>query len=176
MHLLAPVFTRVFSALLALALIASGIVVVVEVFAAWLGAGWTILPDDTAALFQRWEWNDRPVVVTLVIVAVAGLLALLIGLSQRPPLTVPIEGQPDVSYERHALEQSIRRDVERLDGVTKARVRVARGRLVTRVDTNRRLQPDDVKSRVDGRLHEITTARRISLRPDVRLRAPGVDR
>lgn len=173
MHLLAPVFTRVFSALLALALIAAGVVVVVEVVAAWLGAGWTILPDDTAALFQRWQWDDRPVVVTLAIVAAVGLLALLIGLARRRPLTVPIDGQPDVSFERHALEQTIRRELERLDGVTKARVHVARDRLVARVDTNRRLQPDEVKSRVDDRLRAVTTARRISLRPDIRLRAPG---
>jgi hypothetical protein len=47
------------------------------------GAGWTILLDDTAALFQRWQWNDRPVVVTIVIVAAVGLLALLIGLWRR---------------------------------------------------------------------------------------------
>jgi Family of unknown function (DUF6286) len=115
-------------------------------------------------------------VITIVVVAAVGLLAMLIGLSRRPPLTVPIDGKPDVSFERHALEQSIRRELERLDGVAKARVRVARGRLVARIDTNRRLQPDEVRSRVDTRLHDVTTARRISLRPDVRLRAQGVAR
>jgi hypothetical protein len=50
MRLLVPVLVRLLSAILAIALIAIGVVAVVEIVWAWLGAGWVILPDDTAEL------------------------------------------------------------------------------------------------------------------------------
>jgi len=168
-----PVFTRVFSVLLALALIVAGVVVVVEVVAAWFGAGWTLLPDDTTSRFQLWRWDDRSVVITIIIVGVVGLISILIGVWPRPPLTVPVAGQPDVNYERHALEQSIRHQIEDLDGVTKARVKIDRRRLRTRVETNRRHQPQELKANVDALLAGVTSSRHLELQPDVRLRFPG---
>jgi Family of unknown function (DUF6286) len=172
MHFL-PVFTRILSVLLALALIVAGVIAVVEVFAAWLGAGWTLLPDAIVSRFQHWHWDDGPVVITIVVVGVVGLVALLVGLWPRPPLTVPVDGQPDVTYERHGLEQSIRRQIEVLDGVAKARVRIDGRRLRTRVETSRRHQPEELKARVDERLASVTSSRHLNLRPDVRLRFPG---
>jgi Family of unknown function (DUF6286) len=172
MHVL-PVFTRIFSVLLALALIVAGAIVVVEVFAAWLGAGWTLLPDDTTSQFEQWHWDDGPVVITIVVVGLVGLVALLIGLWPQPPLTIPVAGQPDVNYERHALEQSIRHQLEGLEGVGKARVRISRHRLRTRIETGRPYQPDEVKARVDALLATVTASRHLELRPDVRLRMHG---
>jgi hypothetical protein len=172
MHILAPVLTRLFSALLALALIAGGVVLIVEVVAAWAGGGWTILPDDTTARFQMWRWNDRSVVETIIVVGAVGLLAVLIAVWPRPPLTVPIAGRTDVSYERHALEQTVRRQLQGLDGVSKARVRADHRRLVARLDTNRQHQPEELRSRAEAVLETIVADRHLELQPTVRLRAP----
>jgi hypothetical protein len=168
-----PVFTRIFSVLLALALMVAGVVVVVEVFAAWFGAGWTLLPDDTTSRFEHWHWDDRSVVIAIVVVGAVGLIALLVGLWPQPPLTVPVGGQPEVSYERHALEQSIQHQIEGLDGVAKARVRIDRNRLRTRVATSRRHQPEELKARVDELVASVVSSRHLDLRPEVRLRLPG---
>jgi hypothetical protein len=168
-----PVFTRIFSALLALALIAAGVVVLVEVVAAWLGIGWTILPTDTAARFEEWHWDDRAIVVTSVIVLAVGVVALLIGLWRRAPLTIPIDDSADVTFERHALEQSLRRRVEALDGVTSARIHAGTKRLRARVDTNRRHRPEEVKARVEDHLAHAAAAQHLDLTRNVQLRYRG---
>ena len=173
MRVFVPVFTRIFSALLALALITAGVVVLVEVVAAWLGIGWTILPTDTADRFEEWHWDDRAIVVTSAIVLAVGVIALLIGLWRRAPLTIPLDDNADVTFERHALEQSLRRRVEALDGVTTARIRAGKKRLRARVDTNRRHQPEEVKARVETHLAEVAAAQHLDLPRDVQLRYRG---
>lgn len=168
-----PVLARIVSALLALALIAAGAVVLVEVVAAWVGAGWTILPSDTAQRFARWHWDNRPVVITIATVGTVGLAAFLVGVWRRAPLTVPVDAAHDITFERRALEQSLRRRVEDLDGVRKARVVAKRDRLVATVDTNRRYEPDELKRRVETALSERAARQHLALERRVRLRFQG---
>jgi hypothetical protein len=170
-----PVLARIFSALLALALIAAGVVVAVEVVAAWVGAGWTVLPSDTPERFARWRWNDRPVVITIAAVGGVGLVAFLVGVWRRAPLTVPVDAAHDVTFERRALEQSLRRRIEAIDGVRKARVIAKRDRLVARVDTKQRYQPDELRKRVEAALSEATSRQHLALERQVRLRVQGGD-
>ncbi|MDX6414080.1 MAG: hypothetical protein QOH23_1490 [Gaiellaceae bacterium] len=173
MRTVVPVLARIISALLALALIAAGAVVIIEVVAAWVGAGWTILPSDTAQRFARWHWDNRPVVITIMAVGAIGLVAFLVGVWRRAPLTVPVDAAHDITFERRALEQSLRRHIEALDGVRKARVVAKRDRLVATVDTNRRYQPDELKERVEVALAESASRQHLALERRVRLRFQG---
>lgn len=173
MRYVVPLLARLFSALLALSLVAAGVIVVVEVAAARLGIGWTILPSDTVQKLRDRAWDDQAVVLTIVAVAVVGLVALLVGLWPRAPLTVPITGIPGASYERYALERSVTRRLEAVDGVTGARVRAGRRRVTARVDTNRRFRPDELRAEVESVLAQTVAERSVALSPRVRLRHPG---
>jgi hypothetical protein len=168
-----PALARLFSTLLALALTALGVVAIVEVVAAWLGRGWYVLPADTTARLQHWRWNDRPVVLTIAAVGAIGLVAILIGVWRRDPLTVPIDAAHDVTFDRRALERSLRRRLEAIDGVNRAHVAVKRDRLLARVDTDRRYEPAELKERVETMLSEVAERQRIQLGDQVRLRYRG---
>jgi hypothetical protein len=165
-----PLLARVFSVVLAVALIGVGVVALVEIVAAWLDAGWTVLPDDTATELRSLHWDDRSVVVTLIIVGVVGLLALALGLWRRPPLTLAVEGEPDVRVERRALERSAQRHLTAIDGISRARVRATSSRLMARVETTRRTGHDELRAAADATLHSITDQQHIAAQPDVRLR------
>jgi hypothetical protein len=168
-----PALARLFSTMLALALTAAGVVVIIEVGAAWLGVGWTVLPTDTAARLEHWHWDDRPVVLTIATVGAIGLVAILIGAWRRPPLTIPIDATHDVTFDRRALERSLGRRLETIDGVNRAHVTVKRDRLLARVDTDRRYHPTELKERVEAVLTEAAERQRIQLGERVRLRYRG---
>jgi hypothetical protein len=172
MRIIAPLFTRLLSALLALALVAAGVILLTEIVAAWLGVGWTILPDDTAAKLQTWHWDSRPVVTTIIIVGLIGLAALVVGLWRQAPLIVPIGDGHEVTFERHALEGSIRRQIQHIDGVTKARIRSTKDKVRVRVDTNRTSQPQLVRGEVEARVNETLQAQHLTLAPEVQVRNP----
>jgi hypothetical protein len=138
--------------------------------------GWTVLPGDTTSRLERWHWNDRPVVLTIVVLAAIGVAALFIGLWRRAPLTAPLAGAADVAFERHALEQSLRRRIEALDGVARAKVRTNTSELVARVDTRRRYEPDALKARIDAQLADSMATQHVNLRREVRLRYRGGER
>jgi hypothetical protein len=175
MRLILPFLTRLVSALFALALIGVGVITIVEVAAAWIGTGPAILPDDSAARLRTLPWDDRTVVITIIVLAALGVIALLIGLWKRPPLSIPVEGHTDVAIERHALEQSIRRRIEHIDGVHHAKVRVGGPSLRADVETRRRHGPEDIKAQIESELAALVAAYHLALQPKVRLRHRGGD-
>lgn len=92
------VLLRILAPLLGLVLAAIGVLVVLEVAAAW------VRTDDTDGLLVPWpdwratlstlSWNENPVVPIAIGVAVFGLLVLLVGLLARRsdvPLDAPSE-------------------------------------------------------------------------------------
>jgi hypothetical protein len=114
MRVALPVLIRVVPAVLALAFLTIGVVIVVAVGSAWLGVGWTIIRGSTIDDLKRWNWNERPVVITLATVGVAGLITFAVGAWRRLPLTVGVDGYPGVNVERYGLGQSIRPNSSRL--------------------------------------------------------------
>ena len=173
MRSIVPILTRLLSTLLALALIAFGVVAIVEVVSARVGWGWRILPDDIVVRASTWQWSDRNVIATLAAVGIAGLLAVLTSLWRRSSLTVPVDGRPSVSIERFALERSLRSLLEAVDGVSVARVRVAGSRVVARVDTQRRHATSELKATAEEVLKHAVTERHLKLRTQLQLRHRG---
>jgi hypothetical protein len=172
-RVLVPLLVRLLSTLLALALIAVGVVLVVEIVSAWLGSGWAVLPDDTAERLSRTRWDERTPVLVFAAMALVGLLALTAGLWRRPPLTVPLESDDDIVVERYSLERSVRRRLDQLDGVTASRVRVTGRRLVARIVCNRALPPDDIRADATAAIASVLDRYGLPLRPQLTVRFRG---
>lgn len=178
----ASLASRLAGALLALALIAGGTVLVVEVVAAWLGAGWTILPTDTRARFATWTWDGRTVVTTIVVLWIVGIAALASALWRRRPVSVAVEridgetpAEIDAAIERRNFERSVGRHLEMVDGVDTAKVRVRRNRVVATVETRRRINPGEVEAAARTALGKNRLVLAAGLPTDVRLHAVRSD-
>lgn len=95
------VLLRVLAPLLGLALAAAGVLIVIEVVAAWLR------PTATTGLVVPWPnwrtglesltWTARPVLFIAIAVAVLGLLLVLLGLLSRRSDIVLVAGSPEVT-------------------------------------------------------------------------------
>jgi len=170
---LVPILTRLLSVLLGLALLVAGVVLVVEIIAALLGGDRVVLPDDLTERMQSWRWDDRAVVITALVIGAVGLLALLVGLWPRAPLTIGVDGDADVTLERRAVEHYLRRRVEEIDGVAKARVKVSRSDVTVRAATGRRHDPDSVKRSVQAVAAEAARVQGIVQPVRVRLDSSG---
>lgn len=172
MRVLAPVLTRLLAALMALVLVAVGGLLVVEVVSNAFDGGFAVLPLDLPDQLRSAEWDDTVVMAVSVGAAAIGLLLLLAALWPRPPLTVDaaVDG---LRVERYALERSLGRLLDRVDGVSGARVRVGRRRVRARVDTTRRLQPETVGENAERELRDVCRQLGLSLQTDVRLRRQG---
>ncbi|WP_019819097.1 DUF6286 domain-containing protein [Saccharomonospora saliphila] len=126
---------RLLTAVLSLVLIAAGVLLIIEVVAAGVGAqpvvwDWRALhrwADDTA-------WQDGVVQLISLILLVVGLVLLLAEL-KRPrlvrlrarPIGEPSEARPvDTAYTRRGVATAVRSAVADLDGVRSARVSVKR--------------------------------------------------
>ena len=118
-------------------------------------------------------WDERTPVLVFTAIGVVGLLAIAAGLWRRPPLTVAVVGGDDVIVERYSLERSVRRRLERLDGVTSSKVRVTGRRLVASVTANRALPPDDIRAAAADTISSVLSRYQLPLRPHLSVRFRG---
>lgn len=172
MRVVIPALTRLVAALAALALVALGVLVSVEVIANWAGEGFVVFPGDWPDQLRATEWSDRIVRAVVLGLGGLGLLLILVAVWPRPPLTVDAD-VPGLRVERYGLERSLRHRLDRVEGVSKSKVRVGRSRLRARVDTTRRLQPEVVRDEAERELQEFCARHGLALRTDVRLRKRG---
>ena len=175
MRIVIPVLSRLLSALCALALVAGGALIVVEVVANWTGNGFLILPTDWPDQLRSTGWDERIVRNSLLVAAAIGVLLLLVALWRRPPLTVDTN-EDGMEVERRALELALRRRLDGLDGVAGSRVRVDKHRIRARVDTSRRLSPDSIRGRATDELRDFCSHHGLDLTPEVTLHSEGAAR
>ncbi|MFR9807248.1 DUF6286 domain-containing protein [Pseudonocardia sp. RS010] len=133
------VLLRTLSPLLGLALAAAGVVLVVEVVAAWVRPATSGLlvpwPAWQAALGAL-TWADRPVIVVSICVAVGGLLLLLVALLARRhdvELTAPTPEMTVVTSPR-VLARLVGRTVRESDDVAGATVSASTRKIVVRAE------------------------------------------
>lgn len=179
------VLLRVLVPLLGLAVAVVGVLVVLEVVAAWVRPGATtglVVPwPDWYTAAGRISWADFPVRVVAIAVAAVGLLLVLVGLLAR---------RADVTLDGPAPEITVTaapRWVARLvalrarsaDDVSDARVTASRRAVSVTAEpwTDAVDDPADlhesVRERVEGLLDELPLARRPRVRVSVRpLRGP----
>jgi len=160
---------RLLATLLAGALAVFSAIVAVEIILGYyFGRDPWVLPWD------RWyrrsrelTWSDRSVVITFVLVGVAGILLLVLQLWRRPPRSLPLEAtNPAVHTEinRHSLEQALTRAALTVDGVSGAHVRSRRSRVTVHAMTQRR-QPGDLRDRVNTSAAGVLSSLRLQNQP-----------
>ncbi|HEX8304034.1 MAG TPA: DUF6286 domain-containing protein [Jatrophihabitans sp.] len=138
---------RLLAALLSLALIVAGVLVVVEVVAQRLGrdpvaVDWPRLYDWG----QRTQWQQGSVRVACILLALAGLLLLAAELKRsRPSRLAARSDTTDAAYTRRGVAGTIRSAVSDVDGISSATVAVTR-RKVKVAATTAGLQPFTAES------------------------------
>jgi D-alanyl-D-alanine dipeptidase len=170
MRIAIPVLTRLLSALCALTVAAAGALIVVEVIANWTGNGFVILPADWPSQLRSTAWEAPIARNALLIALLVALVLLLVAFWRRPPLTVDTH-ENGLRVERHALEASLRRRLDVIDGVDESRVRIDANRIRASVETSRRIDPESVRLRAVEELTSFCTLHDLRLTPDVALRA-----
>ena len=127
------VFNRLLAFVLALALLATGVILIVEVIAANTNHGPAIF--DWHAMYrwgQRNTWQATSVEITCGIVALAGLLLLLPQLRRRRPNRFQVQvdsAATDAALTRSGVRNVVRGAVEKVEGVSSTRVSVSRNRI-----------------------------------------------
>lgn len=142
---MARIVNRIVAAAVALALIAGGAVVALEITVAALGREPVVLPHD------RWYVNGRSHAWAspssrwfFAAVALAGLALLLLQLARRRPEALALRNDRGSATEvsRRSLERSLQRAATNVDGVASAKAHVSPARAHVEAATNRRLAKD----------------------------------
>lgn len=157
---------RVLAVLLALAVVALGVLVPVEITRAAAGKRHWLLPWETlTTTLTGNSWQSGPVRAVLIGVAAIGLLLLLFQLTPRrlsalplAPLTAGVEA----STTRRSLRQALQRAATEVDGVSSAKAKVGRRRAKITARTELRDAGDlqqQVSEHVAHRLDSLSLAR-----------------
>ena len=132
---------RLLAALVALALLAVGVLLVTEVIAERLGNGFVVV--DWPRIYR---WGERTsltqgsVRVACIVTAVAGLVLLLAELKRRRPARLSVASNSvDAAYTRRGVAAAIGHAVDTVDGIDRTAVRVRRRRVRIRARTSGRL-------------------------------------
>lgn len=174
------VVQRVLAAVLALVLLAGGVLVAAEIaWRALLGRErklllpWQDWRDDAAG--TPWS-DDDPLQLIFILMVVAGAILLIVPLIKRKPTAVPlVQGEQGASSEldRKGLENWLESRLGRVDGAVNPRVRVQGRdgkRVVVRASTPGRdtaTVERDLQSSADASLGQLGLARQIPVRVSV---------
>ncbi len=163
------VLLRVLAPLLGLAVAAVGVLLVLEVVAAWVRPGTTsglVLPwPDWYTALGSTSWTDVPVPGVAIGVAVLGLLLVLVGLLARRT-DIAVDGpapEITVTTSPRVLARLVGRRVRSADEVAAASVTASRRKVSVAAQAWNDGSPDlreTVHSRVDELLDELPLRRR----------------
>ena len=158
------VLLRVLAPLLGLAVAVAGVLVVLEVAAAWLRpaatAGLVVPWPDWYAALGRVSWDDPPIAGVAIGVAVLGLLIVVVGLLARRA-DIPVDGPaPEVvvTTSPRVLARLVGRRVRSADDVADASVTASRRRIAVAAQAWAEApsgMADTVRGRVDELLDEL---------------------
>jgi hypothetical protein len=151
-------FLRLLSVVLAAAIAVAGVLIVIEVIAAAVGADpvivkWHGLVDDLA----RNQWKTAPARVTAIVLIVVGLVLLFFALRRGKPSTVALTtGATDVDMTttRRSLQRFLASSATEVDGITDAKSRVKRRTVVIRAVAGSGVERDDARSRLTDHLQQ----------------------
>jgi hypothetical protein len=163
------VVLRVLAPLLGLAVALVGVLVVLEVVAAWVrpdeGDGLVVPWPDWYATLGQLTWTDAPVPGIAIGTAVLGLLLVLVGLLARRP-DIAVDGPAPgitVTTSPRVLARLVGRRVRAADDVAAASVTASRRRVSVAAQAWLDAGPefaDSVHARVENLLDEVPLRRR----------------
>jgi uncharacterized protein DUF6286 len=163
------VLLRVLAPLLGLAVALAGVLVLLEVVAAWVrpdeGGGLVLPWPDWYATLGQLTWTDAPVPGIAIGTAVLGLLLVLVGLlARRPDIAVDGPGpEITVTTSPRVLARLVGRRVRAADDVAAASVTASRRRVSVAAQAFLDAGPefaDSVHARVEHLLDEVPLRRR----------------
>jgi Family of unknown function (DUF6286) len=159
---------RLLAALLAVAVVVLGVLVVIEVVHHWYSSTTAVLHWRHAYSWaQRTHWTQGSIRTTCVLLVLAGLVLLVLEL--RPAAVSRLAADPDqtdtsgidTGFTRRGVSAAVRSAVQDVDGVRSARVTVGRRRVVVTATTAARDQAaadgfrDPVSAAAQQRLAEL---------------------
>lgn len=154
---------RLIAAVLALGLIAAGLLIVVEIVLAALGLAPLVVPYESwLDSARRSSYGDRSVIAAALALLVLGLVLIALQLFRRPlsyPL-LPKHDGAEAEIERRSLEQVAARAAREVDGVQKVRCRATTSKLAVSATTGR-----DETIGLDGRIRAAVENRLLALQP-----------
>ena len=158
------VLLRVLAPLLGFAVALVGVLVLLEVVAAWVrpdGTGGLVVPwPDWYATLARTAWTDAPVPGLAIGAAVLGLLLVLVGLLARRP-DIAVDGpvpEITVTTSPRVLARLVGRRVRSADDIAAASVTASRRRVAVAAEAWSDAGPElaeSVRARVEGLLDEL---------------------
>lgn len=162
------VLLRVLAPLMGLAVAAAGVLVVIEIVAAWVvtpASGGVVVPwTDWQATLSALTWRDQPVLVVAVVTAVVGLLLMIVGfLARRGDIGLDSPGDDlTVTTSTRVLARLVGTRVRAAEDVAAAAVTASGRRVVVDVEawddpTGLR---ESVTDRVGALLDELPLRRR----------------
>jgi hypothetical protein len=163
------VLLRVLAPLLGLAVAVVGVLVVIEVVAAWVRPGTTaglVVPwHEWYAALVRTSWDDAPVPGIAIGAAVAGLLLVLVGLlARRTDIAVDAPApEITVTTSPRVLARLVGRRVRAADDVAAASVTASRRKVSVAAEAWSDATPelgDSVRTNVEHLLDELPLRRR----------------
>lgn len=150
---------RVLSVLLALALVALGVLIPIEVIRSLAGAeGYLVLPHTRVAEFLREHtWSSGLMITISAVVAGLGLVLVLAELWRRRPALFRVTTDDDsvvAGVSRRSLARALAQAASGVDGVSRASASVRRRRAVVDASTPLR-DPGDLAERAQRRVEAV---------------------
>jgi hypothetical protein len=136
---------RILAAVVAILLLAGGILLAVEIVIGLAGGDSRVIPYDTWYREAREHgWSSTPVRWLLVGLGAVGAAILLMQLLPRRPSTLPVATDDDTEFvvTRPSLESSLAHAAERIDGIDRAKARVRKGAVAVKARSHRRTLGD----------------------------------
>jgi hypothetical protein len=159
---------RLLSFLVGIAVAGAGALAVAEIVASLLGRSLLLVPwDQWDAPLRELAWDDPVVSFVSAGLITAGVLLLIVQLTPRRPLALPLRTDPDnaqASIDRRGLGERLRRAAVADPDVLSAKVRIRRKAKVTAQvppDTNKRETRARVRESVRGAIAELGLHKRL---------------
>lgn len=165
---------RVLAAVLALGLLAGGLIVAAEIMVAGFDRRPWVLPhDDWYRSARLRTWDSAPPRWIFIGLVAAGLVLLFIQLAGRRPTALALtHGAVPADVGRRSLERSLAREATSVDGIAAAKAKVGRDKAEVVASSPRRQTGDlgpVVSQALDRRMAAIGLARP----PAVRVKVHG---
>ncbi|WP_214367891.1 DUF6286 domain-containing protein [Pseudonocardia sp. H11422] len=176
------VLLRVLAPLLGLGLVAVGVLVVVEVVAAWVrpvtGQGLVVPWVAWRTTLENTTWQDAPVPAVAIGVAVVGLLLLLLALFARRHDVLLSAPSPDITVATspRVLARLVGRRVRAADDVASATVTASARKIAVRAEGwgagqgGSSTDTSELRRTVTGRVGEVIDELPLARRPRVSVR------
>ncbi len=168
------VLSRVLAAVLAVALVALGVLAIIEIVLAASGRDPWIVPHDEWNRDARTTlWRDDSIVIIGVILGLVGLALLVTQLLPRRPASWPV-AVPDASNTtadvgRGTVEQAVAQAASSVDGIQRARAHGTRKGLVVEARTGR-VTDDTVRAGVHDAVTQALNSLHLQPPPNVDVR------